>query len=104
MIQIELPMNTIVILLTSVLRMLLKYPHTQTRSEQFLNNKTKDSLCLYPTDPYEVMDIIKSMKSKKSAGHDGITSEHIKIISDDVSIPISVIIKTALSKKEQYSK
>ncbi len=98
MTPIELPMTLIVILLTSVLRILPKYPKPKHVPNISLIVKKKDSLCVYPTDPSEVSDIIKSMKSKKSAGHDGITSELIKIISDEVSTPISVIINRSIDE------
>ena len=71
---------------------------TQTCSEHFFKNKTKDSLCMYKTDPCEVSDRIKSMKTKKSVGHDGITSELIKMISDEVSTPILVIINRSIDE------
>ncbi len=71
----------------------------QTCSEHFFNNnKTKDLLCMYPTDPCEVSDIIKSKNSKNSADHDGFTSELIKTISDELSIPISVIINRSIKE------
>ena len=44
-------------------------------------NRNPDSMYMNPTDPSEILSIIKSCKPKKSAGHDKINMQFLKHIS-----------------------
>ena len=49
-----------------------------------------------PTDPTEVQKIIKSMKPKKSSGHDNLSGKLIKAISKEICTPLSIVINMSL--------
>lgn len=54
--------------------------------------KNSCSIYLAPTDELEVKATIHQLKNKKSPGHDGITAENLKAISDHISYPLAEII------------
>ena len=53
---------------------------------------------LTPTEPNEILKVIKSFKSKKSSGNDGISMTLIKQLGPSCSIPITYIINLSLSQ------
>ena len=53
---------------------------------------------LTPTDPEEVLKIIKTFKPKKSSGHDGISMQFIKQIGAALATPLAFLINNFLSE------
>ena len=51
---------------------------------------------LNPTDPSEISKIIKSLKMKKSTGHDGISIMLLKSLGESVCKPLSELINMSL--------
>lgn len=56
------------------------------------------SMFLTPTDPYEIHKIIMQLKSKKSSGHDDISTAFLKRIGPEISLPISILVNKSLSE------
>jgi hypothetical protein len=54
------------------------------------------SIFLAPTDPIEVQNLITSLKSKKSSGHDNLSSSFLKDIAGQISTPVCVLINKSL--------
>ncbi len=48
--------------------------------DEFLRQKEKNSIFLYPTSEVEVFNILTSLKNKKSSGHHGISNVLLKEI------------------------
>ena len=59
-------------------------------------NRNPNSLFLSPTDPNEILKIVKSLKTKKSCGHDNLSSYFIKQIGHSIARPLSTIINKSL--------
>lgn len=59
-----------------------------------------NSLFLYPTTTSEIKTIINQLKTKKSAGIDGITATTLKEISDYIATPLSHLINKAIGEGE----
>ena len=57
---------------------------------------SKKSIYLAPTDPFEILTLIKSLKPKKSTGHDNISALFIKNNKDTLSKPISIILNKSI--------
>ncbi len=55
-------------------------PRTNTAPDEFLRQKDKNSIFLYPASEAEVFNILNSLKNKKSSGHDGISNVLLKEI------------------------
>jgi hypothetical protein len=49
-----------------------------------------------PTNPEEILDIIKQLKPKNSSGHDTISTKLIKSIDSSISKPISILINMSI--------
>ena len=77
--------------------------HYSTLGEQYANqillptNYREDSevlensMYLFPTNPIEIIKVIKQLKVKKAPGHDGIRTETLKEISREISKPLSFL-------------
>ena len=61
-----------------------------------MSNRNRASFFMTPTDPEEIRKIILSCKSKKSSGHDQISTNLIKRLIPCVSYPISIIVNKSL--------
>ena len=59
-------------------------------------NSNSSSIYFSPTDPEEIVKIIKTLKSKKSCGHDGLSGWLIKKLSHSISQPISIAINKSM--------
>ena len=46
---------------------------------------------MFPTDAIEISRLLRSMKSKTSTSHDGLSSKLIKQLASSISYPISII-------------
>lgn len=51
----------------------------------------ENSMYLFPTNPSEIINIIKQLKVKKAPGHDDIRAETLKQISGEIAKPLSFI-------------
>jgi hypothetical protein len=79
----------------------LKYandiPGSKYTSDSYLRNKSKLNMFLTPTDPYEVVRQIDSLKHKHSSRHDGLSSSLIKDIKHEIALPLTILINKSLS-------
>jgi hypothetical protein len=73
-------------------------PPSKKNSEAYLpkNKKIPNSIYLSPTDPEEIMSIIKSLKPKKSTGHDNISALFICNNKIALNTPITILINKSL--------
>jgi hypothetical protein len=69
-------------------------PNPITNASQYLQNiqRNPNSFFMTPTNPEEILDIIKQLKPKNSSGHDTISTKLIKSIDSSISKPISIFI------------
>ncbi len=58
---------------------------------------TTASVYLIATDPIEVLQLMNSMKSKKSSGIDGLSMQFLKQAANEVSEPLSLAINKSIS-------
>jgi len=70
---------------------------TKTDFKRYLQNRRTQSMTLQLTDVPEVTKIIQSLKSTKSAGHDGIRPGHLKSCGHILTEPITYLINLSLS-------
>ena len=50
-----------------------------------------------PTDQHEILKIVKTLKSKKSTGHDGISTKLLKQLIRNIASPLEHIFNLSLS-------
>jgi hypothetical protein len=55
------------------------------------------SMFLNQTDPSEIYKVITSLKSKKSTGHDNMSTSFLKQINAEISYPVSILVNQSLS-------
>ena len=70
-------------------------PPTKYHYSTFLKNKNRNSIFLRPTTPVEVIEIINSFSISKSHGPHSIPTKILKLIKQDISVPISKLINTS---------
>jgi len=75
-----------------------KIKPSSNTAENYLNNKTTNSIFLSPTDHCEVARIIDQLKNKKSSGIDGISTKLIKTLKNEITKPLSVLINKSLAE------
>ena len=63
----------------------------------YLTHQTETNFSFHMIDNNATVRMIKSMKMSQSKGHDGISSEFIKLINTDISSSITVIINQSLT-------
>ena len=56
------------------------------------------SFLIYPTNPEEINDLINSLDDTKSCGPCSVPTKTLKLVSKEISIPLSNICKTHLIK------
>ena len=61
-----------------------------------MSNRKHMSMFMAPTDPFEVLNIINSLKNKHSTGHDNISTSFLKDIKGKIVQPLSIIINKSL--------
>ena len=66
--------------------------------KHYLQGNYTSSIFLNPTDPDEILEIIKDLKPKNSSGCDKISSKILKLISNEIAIPLSSIINKSLAE------
>ena len=71
-------------------------PTAQKPYDQHLKNRIPNSIFFAPTDPYEILNIITTLKNKKSCGHDNISTSFLKDIGKQVCNPISILVNKSL--------
>ena len=49
-----------------------------------------------PTDPNEIYQVLKLLKPIKSTGHDNLSTYFLKLINQNVAIPLSILINKSL--------
>jgi len=73
-------------------------PNSIYTPTDFLSNKITKNIFMAPTDPHEVMEIIKTFQNKPSCGHDGISLYTLKNLKEQLAKPIAHIINKSLSE------
>ena len=74
-----------------------KIPQTDDTYKKYLNNNAiNNSIYLNPTSNDEIINVISNMKSKKSTGHDGISTQFIKQIKFSISQPLAILINRSM--------
>ena len=76
-------------------------PRSNQNSNQHLTsklNRNSNTIFLSPTDPQEILGIIKTIKPKSSSGYDGLTSKLLKKIQEPLSVPLSDLINRSISE------
>ena len=69
-----------------------RIPRSPKSPLDFLDNGNPSSFFITPTAPYEILDIIGSLKTGKSLGPNSIPLKILKILSPHISPPLSHII------------
>jgi hypothetical protein len=73
-------------------------PQANTPYQSYLTPRANSkTLFLSPTDPEEVDKIITALKSKKSCGHDNISTILIKKAKIELKLPISILINKSIT-------
>ena len=75
-----------------------KIAQPQKSFSEYMPNKLKisNSCALHFTDPYEIIDIVRSMKNSSSAGIDEISTNILKSVIVYVAEPLSMIINASI--------
>ncbi len=73
-----------------------KIPPPKKAFHKHMKNKLNINFFMHPTDPVEIRKTISSLKPKTSYGHDNISSKLIKLFSNSLSTPLSIIINQSL--------
>ena len=71
--------------------------HDRHSFRNYLTHQTETNFSFHMVDNNATVRMIKSMKMSQSKGHDGISSELIKLINTDISSSITVIINQSLT-------
>ena len=74
--------------------------YSDSSYRDYLSERIESSFQFQLVDSHDVKQIIKGIKTSRSNGHDGISSELIKLISNDISDSITLIINQSL--KSEY--
>ena len=74
-----------------------KIPPSTRSFFEFLDNRNSASLFFNPVLEVEVLELVNNLKSKKSAGHDGISSICLKQIIFEIVKPLTHIINLSIS-------
>ena len=71
-----------------------KYDHNHYLTSQ--NYPNPSSIFISPTDPSEINKIISGLKSKKSCGHDNLSTSFLKQIALEIAAHISILVNKSL--------
>jgi len=78
----------------------LKYanniPDAKFNHNHYLKNKNKLNMFMAPTDQYEVIKMIDSIKRKNSSGHDHLSSALVKDLKYVLAPPLTILINNSL--------
>ena len=75
-----------------------KIERTSKQPKDFLSGNFVDSFYLAPTDENEVIRTINNLKSKKSAGHDGVNNILLKAVRNEIGPPLTIVLNKSLSE------
>ena len=75
-----------------------KITSPDTRFTDYLSKQTKESFFLNPTNPTEIINITRSLKSSKSQGFDRISTSLLKEIIHTLTEPLTHIFNNSLSQ------
>lgn len=64
----------------------------------YLTEKLQNSIFLNPTNKYEIVKIIESLKNKNSSGYDKINNKLLKQIKMEISYPLEIIFNKSISE------
>ena len=64
---------------------------------EYLSEPNQYTMCFIPTDQHEILKIVKTLKSKKLTGHDGISTKLLKQIIRNITSPLEHIFNLSLS-------
>ncbi len=74
-------------------------PRSRKSPKAYLGNAPNPSTMYFaPTGPNEICNIIKSFKTKKSTGDDGISMLMLKQLCEPCSVPIAIIVNMSLEQ------
>ncbi len=73
-------------------------PVSRTSYDNYLRRPEEKTLFLNPTTTPEILEIFRSIKSKKSIGHDGISSHLLKKLSECLAYPICLLINRSIQE------
>ena len=71
-------------------------PQPQHNFEEYLKKNNSRSIYLAPTDEQEVIKLISNFKSKKSSGHDNISSIILKAVAKSIAWPLMIAINKSI--------
>ena len=74
-----------------------KIPTTDAMYQHFLKKRILTSFSFALVDPTEVSKVIKEFKPKTSSGNDGISMKILKFISEQLLLPITVLVNQSLT-------
>lgn len=72
-------------------------PVAKFNHNHYMRNKNKNNMFMAPTDQYEVIKMIDSIKRKNSSGHDKISSAFVKDLKHVLAPPLTILINQSLS-------
>ena len=77
-----------------------RIPTGNSDIKHYLNKipKNNQSLFLTPTTKTEIIKIIRSLKSKNSSGHDGISNKVLKGITNSIKEPLNIIFNKSMEE------
>ena len=64
---------------------------------QFLSEPKQNAMFLIPTNEHEILQMVKTLKSKRSSGYDGISTKLLKQIIPNIVAPLEYIFNLSLS-------
>ena len=70
--------------------------HSDSSYRDYLSERIESSFEFRLVDSHDVKQITKGIKTSRSNGHDGISSELIKLISNNIADSITLIINQSL--------
>ena len=69
-----------------------------TKYLQKIPAKNPRSMFMNPTDVNEIKQIMQFLQSKKSYGHDNLSPHQFKLIAEQISLPVAILINKSLSE------
>ena len=70
--------------------------HRNSSHRDYLTDRIDSQFVFHTTDNNYTIQIIKNIKTSRSIGHDGISSELFKLINNDISACITLIINQSI--------
>ena len=74
-----------------------KIPKTQGHFRNYLKNKINETFFLQPIIEHNVRKIIKSLDAKKSAGPDNLKPKLIKVCSEQLTLPLTILFNKSIA-------